>query len=781
MLLLTVVAASFHHDDDRGRPTSIVMQALMKLSLAQFQRRITKMRCKQMMDCNSHHQQAQSPNPASRTWFGTLTDNDGSFPNRRTPRILECHGDYRSEARVVEDPSLPLYAHQFSLPPLPVPTLEETMQTFLPTALPFATCPQQVQDLQEACKRFPAQAAVLQERLLQRQRDTFANSSWLQQWWNQLQYLQYREPLFHVSYFYRLDDDPSCHRGDGLNRAASVLQATAIYAHRILSGQRPPDAGGGTRGPTSAIDAPSTTTTTTYLCSTQYKYLFQTCRIPRPHCDSVRLHDPGSVTMPSHAIVVCNGQFYKIPLVHPPSDNCHQHNPERLLHVDTLRSLLHDCVRQSSSRRGVDVDVDVDGTVLPELGWLTATHRDTWSKVYESNFLKDPALQAAMHDLQSALCVLALDWDDDNDNEEDEIETPTATMLRLWHGNHTQSFNRWYDKSFQLVVNRRGQLGYIGEHSMADGMPAMALCQYLMDHGRIEHGNHPDASTEVLPVVESPTIDNPSSSSTLDALRAIPLFQQPFLQLEEPVKQAIQECVEQARREVTNRISQHELSVLTYNNYGSTRLKQAKVSPDAWAQLAIQIAGHDVFGTVVGTYEATHTRRFLHGRTETTRSVNPESQTFVQVMKDPLATLDEKRTALHMAIEAHTRYIRKASHGRGVDRHFWGLQLLLREGEVAPDLFSNPLYQVSQTWKLSTSTVPRARTGFANVETDGLGVGYDMQAHECIFTITGRVEHNLVHPMDAALRQALDDMNELLLSQDAGDWQATTSHARSRL
>ena len=118
-------------------------------------------------------------------------------------------------------------------------------------------------------------------------------------------------------------------------------------------------------------------------------------------------------------------------------------------------------------------------------------------------------------------------------------------MERLWHGNRTHSSNRWYDKSFQLVVNRQGQLGYIGEHSMADCMPAMALCQYLMDHGRVERGNHPEAMTEILSVASNLDDEHPSSPPpTTDPLRAIPLFQQAFEQLDEPVKQAIQECVE---------------------------------------------------------------------------------------------------------------------------------------------------------------------------------------------------------------------------------------------
>ena len=43
-----------------------------------------------------------------------------------------------------------------------------------------------------------------------------------------------------------------------------------------------------------------------------------------------------------------------------------------------------------------------------------------------------------------------------------------------------------------------------------------------------------------------------------------------------------------------------------------------------------------------------------------------------------------------------------AIKGRGIDRHLLGLRLLLNKQERS-DLFDDPLFQRSQTWKLSTS------------------------------------------------------------------------------
>jgi hypothetical protein len=48
-----------------------------------------------------------------------------------------------------------------------------------------------------------------------------------------------------------------------------------------------------------------------------------------------------------------------------------------------------------------------------------------------------------------------------------------------WHGNKASGANRWFDKSIQLLCQSNGKLGYVGEHSMADGMPAVALCDLI--------------------------------------------------------------------------------------------------------------------------------------------------------------------------------------------------------------------------------------------------------------------------------------------------------------
>jgi carnitine O-acetyltransferase len=234
----------------------------------------------------------------------------------------------------------------------------------------------------------------------------------------------------------------------------------------------------------------------------------------------------------------------------------------------------------------------------------------------------------------------------------------------------------------------------------------------------------------------------------------------------------IMERVNDARDHMTQRIQDLDLETLHYQGYGSNAIKQAGHSPDAYVQMAMQVAGYRLFGKQIGTYEALQTRKFLHGRTETARSVSTASAALCEAMgPTPTAvamtvdegTLAKKRALLQAAVDAHAQYSQSGSDGLGVDRHFFGLSMLVAEGEAAPDLFSHPLFLRSKRWRMSTSTLPNVAPGFGPVEEDGVGVAYDLRAESCIFTITARKENDYVYKMGDLIAQALEELRALAL------------------
>ena len=200
----------------------------------------------------------------------------------------DCHGDYREEASW-EDPSKPLYQHQSSLPRLPVPKVEETLERFLPTALPLAETSEEAASLKACVENFAQESAHLQERLLKHSDEQSVKSSWLQHWWNTLGYLQVRErsPI-NVSYYFQLQDDPTCFVGDGdvqIKRGASLLWHMAEYRYKVCSGTMPAETVGKKKIP---------------LCSTAFKYMFHACRIPQKDQDTYTIYDPSRPVSYTH-------------------------------------------------------------------------------------------------------------------------------------------------------------------------------------------------------------------------------------------------------------------------------------------------------------------------------------------------------------------------------------------------------------------------------------------------------------------------------------------------
>ncbi len=49
---------------------------------------------------------------------------------------------------------------------------------------------------------------------------------------------------------------------------------------------------------------------------------------------------------------------------------------------------------------------------------------------------------------------------------------------------HGDGKNRWFDKSFQLIVGRNGKFGGNGEHSGLDGYPVYRLIRFIYDQLR---------------------------------------------------------------------------------------------------------------------------------------------------------------------------------------------------------------------------------------------------------------------------------------------------------
>lgn len=117
--------------------------------------------------------------------------------------------------------------YQASLPNLPVPPLESTCFKYLESVKPLLT-PSEFANTKSAVEEFVASphAAELQ-KLLQKRAAEPGRDNWLSEWWNDVAYMGYRDPVVvFVSYYFVHVDDAVKSRGrDQAKRAASLIKA----------------------------------------------------------------------------------------------------------------------------------------------------------------------------------------------------------------------------------------------------------------------------------------------------------------------------------------------------------------------------------------------------------------------------------------------------------------------------------------------------------------------------------------------------------------------------
>eukprot|EP00668_Euglena_longa_P034592 GGOE01044416.1.p1 GENE.GGOE01044416.1~~GGOE01044416.1.p1 ORF type:complete len:645 (-),score=203.04 GGOE01044416.1:393-2138(-) len=570
------------------------------------------------------------------------------------------------------------------------------MQTYLGSVKALAT-PEEYACTEEAVKQFVKAGGigpVLQQRLLERSK-AFAGSSWLQEWWNDDIYLLGRTSLvIDYNFFCQFEHDvhlPPFKAGSGTTvqvlAAARLLRSILQFRDQLVAGTLPPDVMG---------KAPQ--------CPSQWKFIFNVCRVPQPVKDELHIYDP---TKNNTISVMRHNKVFTFPS---------HHADGRLLTTAEFAVQLDNVIQMAGTTAG------------PAVGVMTSDERDPWT-LARQQLVADGNLET-LEALQSSILLLCLD---------DEVPIGDEAVGRLLlHGAPSTSNNRWFDKTFQMIVFRNGVSGVMGEHSLMDASPMFTMVsgvlQKLKDN-KIDHG--PDRCTAVLPApVHHPFSLSPAS---------------------------MQNIYDSSKR-FDDRMNIHDLKALHFTTFGQKRLKELKCSPDAFAQMAIQLAVFKVFGCAKPTYEATNTRTFVHGRTETTRSVSVQSQAWVAAMQrhgDPV----QKASLLMQAMQAHSDYMRKASKGMGCDRHLLGLRHALKPGETA-GIFADPMYNRTRYWNISTSALGSElvrRIGFGEVVPDGIGVGYSVKDNGLDFTITSRDFHDRWAPaMCYQLNEALLQMRWLL-------------------
>ena len=211
-----------------------------------------------------------------------------------------------------------------------------------------------------------------------------------------------------------------------------------------------------------------------------------------------------------------------------------------------------------------------------------------------------------------------------------------------------------------------------------------------------------------------------------------------------------------------------------HDAYGKGFMKTCRLSPDAYIQMALQLAYYRDFGKFSLTYEASMTRLFREGRTETVRPCTIESAAWVKSMEDKNSNTAERVQLLNEACKRHQTGYQDAMCGRGIDRHLFCLYVVSKYLEVDSPFLKEIL---SEPWRLSTSQTPHGQTskmdvkknpqcisaggGFGPVSQDGYGVSYIITGEDMIFFHISSQKSCALTSSDRFAKQICKALNDL--------------------
>ncbi|MFI0351172.1 choline/carnitine O-acyltransferase [Actinomadura sp. 9N407] len=454
------------------------------------------------------------------------------------------------------------------------------------------------------------------------------------------------------------------------------------------------------------------------LSMVQNRFLFSTTRIPGEVLDTVRAPYSDDWPGPSqarHIVVFFRGTMFRMDVL---GSGGRPHTLDEL--AAGLRTIMKTEARPDAP-----------------VGHLTTMARAEWARTRRELADHHPGNAASLDEVETALfCVCLEDF------------VPRGTQDACDHLLHGDSGNRWFDKAVSLIVFADGTAGINVEHCELDGTTILGFVDALLGEPAEVQSARSGATSQGEPTTE------PIEFVLDDRLR-------------ETVRGAGEAFAAYGAATATTTVS--------FDDFGGDRAKSLGVSPDAFVQMAYQLAHKRAKGFTGATYESIATRHFRHGRTEAMRVVTPEVLRFVGAMDDPAAGPETRQAAFRAAAEAHVRRAKDCQAARAPEQHLWELQLIQkrRGAELGvteePALYSTPGWLVMRDDHLSTSSAPSTSIryfGFGSTSGHCIGVAYVLLPDRFnVYLSTPQPVAGAMHAFADRLREAVAELQELLASE----------------
>lgn len=575
---------------------------------------------------------------------------------------------------------VPTMHYQNSLPRLPIPKLEDSVKRYLNAQKPLLDDEQYRKTEQLAQKFEQGIGKQLQEQLIAEDKKNKHTSFISGPWFDM--YLSARDSIvLNYNPFMSFTPDPKAEYNDQLTRATNMTVSAMRFMKTIRAGYLEPEVfhlnplKSDTRAfkkfvrwvPSSLSWYMAYMVNAYPLDMSQYFRIFNSTRLPRPNKDELVTDDQAK-----HLLVLRNGHFYIFDVLD--RDGNIVKASEIQAHLKYILS---------------------DTTPAPEfpLGYLTSEQRDTWALLRQK--LVENGNAESLKKVDSAVFCLCLD------------DFPIKDVNHLSHNMlHGTGVNRWFDKSFSLIMASDGTTAVNFEHSWGDGVAML----------RFQNEVFKDST-------ENPTVTPKDLPAAVDSSKVVTKL---HFQLNDVLKAGIVK----AKENFDAAVKTLSVDTMQFKTGGKNTLKKYKVSPDAVAQLSFQVAFFRQYGKTVATYESCSTAAFKHGRTETIRSATVHTKKLSEALvREPSKySVGELQEMITQCSKYHGQLTKEAAMGQGFDRHLLALRYLAAsESSSLPDFFQDPAYSQINNNILSTSTLTSPAVqlgGFGPVVPDGFGVGY---------------------------------------------------------
>ncbi|KAI5703780.1 hypothetical protein M8J75_016118 [Diaphorina citri] len=368
------------------------------------------------------------------------------------------------------------------------------------------------------------------------------------------------------------------------------------------------------------------------------------------------------------------------------------------------------------------------------VGILTTQRRDMWAESWDI-LQKDEQNRANLDLIEKSLITICLDsvplspsfntpyrGGGIGHRANDRDETSMAHQMIHGGGTRANSANRWFDKTIQLIICHDGVNGLCYEHSSAEGVAVVNLMEKLIERSALMSSVN-QISTSLQDATPEPLLWNINAS--------------------------LHKHIRDAARTFDSSVEDLDFLVFRFTGYGKDFIKSVRCSPDAFIQLAMQVAYHRLYGHLVATYESAGLRRFLLGRVDNIRANTMEALEFAAAMNGAdgasrkvtfdLADDKKKLDLFDAAIKKQTQIMTENIQGEGIDLHLLGLRQTALEHNIPCELFQDEAYKLSNYFKLSTSQVAcksDSFMGYGPVVPDGYGCSYNPREATIVFCVS---------------------------------------------